>query len=68
MLGSIVFFLILVRGLHTGSTRHCGHSWPTVPATGNCEDGEVGGMNGFGRGTEIAGENLPQRHFVHKFH
>jgi hypothetical protein len=24
--------------------------WPIVPAPGDCEDGEVGGMNGFGRG------------------
>jgi hypothetical protein len=29
---------------------HCGHYWPIVPAPGDCEDGEVGGMNGFGRG------------------
>jgi hypothetical protein len=32
------------------STRHCGHSSPIIPAPGDCEDGEVGGMNGFGRG------------------
>jgi hypothetical protein len=37
--------------------------WPIVPAPGNCEDGEFGGMNG--RGTEVLGENLPRRHFVH---
>jgi hypothetical protein len=36
-----------------------------VSAPGDCEDGEVGGMNGFGRGTEVLGENLPRRHFVH---
>jgi hypothetical protein len=36
----------------------------TVPS--DCDDGgEVGGMNGFGRGTEVLGENLPRRHFVH---
>jgi hypothetical protein len=28
-------------------------------------DGEVGGMNGFGRGTKVLGESLPRRHFVH---
>jgi hypothetical protein len=37
--------------------------WPIVPAPGDCEDGEIGGMNG--RGTEVLGENLPRRHFVH---
>jgi hypothetical protein len=26
--------------------------------------GEIGGMK-IGRGTEVFGENLPQRHFVH---
>jgi hypothetical protein len=36
----------------------------SVPA--DCEDGEVGGMNGFVREkTEVLGENLPRRHFVH---
>jgi hypothetical protein len=43
------FIGILGGGVHTGSTRHCGHSWPTVPAPGDCEDGKVGGMNGFAR-------------------
>jgi hypothetical protein len=29
----LVFFIwILGGGVHTGSTRHCGHSWPIVPA------------------------------------
>jgi hypothetical protein len=32
------------------STRHCAHSWPIVPAPGDCEEGEVDGMNSFGRG------------------
>jgi hypothetical protein len=44
------FFLHIGGGVHTGSTRHCGHSWTIVPAPGDCEDGDVGGMNGFGRG------------------
>jgi hypothetical protein len=26
-----------------GSTRHCGHQWPIVPAPGD-HDGEIGGM------------------------
>jgi hypothetical protein len=38
------------RGVHTGSTRHCGHNWLIVPAPDDCEDGEVGGMIEFGRG------------------
>jgi hypothetical protein len=29
---------------------------------GDC--GEIGGMK-IGKGTEVLGENLPQRHFVH---
>jgi hypothetical protein len=40
-----------------------------LSAPSDCEDGEVDGMNGFGRGTEVLGENQPRRHFVHhKFH
>jgi hypothetical protein len=39
---------------------------PLLTAPGDCDDDdEVGGMNGFGRETEIQGENLPRRHFVH---
>jgi hypothetical protein len=37
--------------------------WPIVPAPGDCEDGEFGGMNA-GK-TKVLGENLPRRHFVH---
>jgi hypothetical protein len=36
---------------------------PTVPAPGDYDDGETGKM--IGRGTEVLGENLPQRRFVH---
>jgi hypothetical protein len=66
----VAFFLLLLFkywgvGFHTGSTRHCGHSCPIVPVPDDCEVGEVGGMNGFGRGTEVLGDNLPRRHFVH---
>jgi hypothetical protein len=34
--------------------------WPIVlvPAPGDCEDGEFGGMK-IGRGAEVLGENLP---------
>jgi hypothetical protein len=30
------------------STRHCGHQWPIVPARGDYDDGEIGGMIGRG--------------------
>jgi hypothetical protein len=51
MLYIVNFFLFEYWGcgVHTGSTQHCGHYWPIVPAPGDCEDWEVGGMNGFGR-------------------
>jgi hypothetical protein len=38
---------------------------PLLTAPGDCDDGEVGGMNGFSKETEVLGENLPRRHFVH---
>jgi hypothetical protein len=31
-----------------GSTRHCGHQWPIVPALGDYDDGEIGGIIGKG--------------------
>jgi hypothetical protein len=31
-----------------GSTRHCGHQWPIVPAPSDYDDGEIGGMIGRG--------------------
>jgi hypothetical protein len=31
-------------GVQTGSTRHVGHFWPIVPAPGDCEDVEFGGI------------------------
>jgi hypothetical protein len=38
--------------------------WPIVPAAGDCDDGEFGGIK-IGRGNQVLGESLPQRHFVH---
>jgi hypothetical protein len=32
-----------------GSTRHCGHQWPIVPAPGDYDNGQIGGMM-IGRG------------------
>jgi hypothetical protein len=42
------FFLIgILRGWSPiGSTRQCGHQWPNVPAPGDYDDGEIGGMIG----------------------
>jgi hypothetical protein len=49
----VLIFSFLIRivrgGVQTGSTRHVGHFWPIVPAPGDCEDGEFGGMK-IGRG------------------
>jgi hypothetical protein len=40
--------------------------WPIVPAPGDCEDGEVGGMNcGWQGKPKYSRENLPRHHFVH---
>jgi hypothetical protein len=36
-----------------------------VFAPGDYDDGEVGGMNDFGRENRCTRENLPRRHFVH---
>jgi hypothetical protein len=38
--------------------------WLIVPAPGDYDDGEFGGMK-TGRETEVLGESLSQRHFVH---
>jgi hypothetical protein len=54
-----------VGGVRTGSTRPIAHFWPIVPAPGDCEAGEFGGMK-TGRGTEVLGENLSQCHFVNQ--
>jgi hypothetical protein len=38
-----------VGGARTGSTRHVGDFWPIVPALGDSEDAEFGGIK-IGRG------------------
>jgi hypothetical protein len=53
LLDVLGFFLIVIlgRGVHTGSIRHVGHFWPIVPAQGDRDDGEIGGMK-IGRGNQ----------------
>jgi hypothetical protein len=48
---SFMFLLIRIMrgGVQTGSTRHVGHFWPIVPAQGDCDGGEFGGIK-IGRG------------------
>jgi hypothetical protein len=36
---------------------------PLMPAPGDYDDGEIGGV--IGRGTKVLGENRPQCRFVH---
>jgi hypothetical protein len=54
------FFLIRIKGggIQMGPLGTSATEWPIVPAPGDYDDGEFGGMK-IGRG------NLPQRHFVH---
>jgi hypothetical protein len=43
----LFFFLNLyIGGWNLKSTPHCGHQWPIVPAPGDYDDGEIGGMIG----------------------
>jgi hypothetical protein len=62
-LHSCNFFLIgIVEGGWSpfGSTRHCGHQWPIVPAPGDNDDGEIGGMIGRGnRSTRRKSAKVP---------
>jgi hypothetical protein len=51
-ISSVLFLIRIVGGgVHTVSTRHVGHFWPIVPALGDCEDREFGGMK-IGRGNQ----------------
>jgi hypothetical protein len=43
-----IFLNMYSGGWNLKSTRHCGHQWPIVPAPGDYDDGEIGGMNGRG--------------------
>jgi hypothetical protein len=43
-----LFFIGIVGGWNLRSTWHCGHQWPIVPALGDYDDGEIGGIIGRG--------------------
>jgi hypothetical protein len=47
----VFFFYIRIvdGGVQAGSTRQAGHKWSSVPAPGDYDDGEFGGMK-IGRG------------------
>jgi hypothetical protein len=46
----LVFLIRIVwGGVHTGTTLHVGYFWPIIPAPGDCEGEEFGGMK-IGRG------------------
>jgi hypothetical protein len=45
---SLIFLICIMWGVESRSTRHCGHQWPIVPAPGDYDDGEIGGMIGKG--------------------
>jgi hypothetical protein len=60
---SIFLIGIVGRGVQWSPLGTVATNRSIEPAPGNC-DGEIGGMM-IGRGTEVLGENLPQRRFVH---
>jgi hypothetical protein len=51
-------------GVQLGSLGTAATDWPIVPAPGDYDDGEFGGMK-IGRGNRSTRGNAPQRHFVH---
>jgi hypothetical protein len=59
-LHKIFRFISVTRSRTVGRTPWTGGQLvarPLLTAPGDCDDGEVGGMNGFGRETEVLGEN-----------
>jgi hypothetical protein len=60
-----VFFLIVIvgGGVQLGPLGTAASNRPIVPAPGDYDNGEIGGMTAGG--IEILGENLPQCRFVH---
>jgi hypothetical protein len=60
-------FRLVGGGVQLGPLGMAATDWPKgpiVPAPGDYNNGEFGGMK-IGRETEILGENLPQPHSVH---
>jgi hypothetical protein len=51
-------------GVQLGPLGTAATSRPIVPAPGDYDDGEIGGMM-IGKETEVLGENLPHCSFVH---
>jgi hypothetical protein len=51
-------------GVEPGPLGTSATNCTTVPAPGDYEDGEFGGMT-IGKGNKVLGENLPQCNFVH---
>jgi hypothetical protein len=54
---------IVGGGVQLGPLGMAATNRPIVPAPGDYDNGEIGGM--IGRETEVFGENLPQCRFVH---
>jgi hypothetical protein len=57
-------FFLMGGGVQLGPLTTATTNRPTVPAQGDHNDGEIGGMM-IGKGNEVLGENLPQCRFVH---
>jgi hypothetical protein len=51
-------------GVQLGPLGTAATNRPIMPAPGDYDDGEIGGMI-LAVETEVLGENLPQRRFVH---
>jgi hypothetical protein len=66
LLLSVLLFGIVGSGVQLGPLGTAATNRPVVPAPGDYDDGEIGGMIGRGnRSARILGENLPQCRFVH---
>jgi hypothetical protein len=55
--------ICIVEGWNPRSTRHCGHQWPIVPAPGDYDEEEIGGM--IGRGNRSTQRKPAPVLFVH---